>query len=286
MQNFVALKLFEFHNMKTILLATDFSRAANKAAHRAAQVAIQQKARLILFHAYRFLNTYDDNYGLPIDEVKKITAKKLSELKKRVLAKVDQPLEIELCNRRGFVLDTVKEVIEEFGVDLIVMSSVGDSPLGAGFFGSVATEMLSSLKVPMLVLPSKYSLKKVENAVIGVDLKKNVDATALGKAVYFLRDFDAVTDVVFVAGTAAEANSTEVKKAEVGLRELLRNVPHTFQTVVGNNKVDEINSFVKKRKAQLLITFPEHHGFFDRIFMAGNTRRLVFDAEVPVLAIQ
>jgi len=286
MQNFVALKLFKIRNMKTILLATDFSRAANKAAHLAAHVAIQQQARLVLFHAYSFMNTYDDNYGLPIDEVKKITNKKLSELKKRVLAKVAQPLEIELCSRRGFVMDTVKEVIDEFGVDLIVMSSVGDSPLGAGFFGSVATEMLSSLKVPMLVLPPKYGLKNIENAVMGVDLKKPVDATALGKAVYFLRDFDAVTDVVFVAGTAAEANSADVKKAEVGLRELLRNVPHTFQTITGSSQLNEINSFVKKRKAQLLITFPKHHGFFERIFLAGNTRRLVFDAEVPVLAIQ
>ncbi|MFD2519801.1 universal stress protein [Emticicia soli] len=272
--------------MKTILLATDFSKAANKAIYLASQIAIKQEARLILFHAYRFMNTYDDNYGIPIDELKKLSARKLADLKKRILAKVDQPLEIEICNRRGFVLDTVKEVIAEFGVDLIIMSSVGDTPLGAGFFGSVATEMIDKLKTPMLVLPPKYRLKNIENAVMGIDLTKPIDAAAFGKAIYFLRDADAVVDVVFVAKDEEEAASEAIRKATLNLRELMKNVPHTFQTLVDKKRLEAINGFTKKRKAQLLITFPQHHGFFEKIFFTQNTRRLVFDAEVPVLAIQ
>ncbi len=280
------MKLSRFRIMKTILLATDFSRAGNKAAHLAANIAIKQQARLVLFHAYRFLNTYDDNYGLPIDEVKRISAKKLSDLKKRVMARVNQPLEIEVCYRHGSVIDTIKTATKEFEVDLIVMSSVGDSPLGAGFFGSAATEMIDSLKIPMLVLPPNYTIKHFENAVMGVDLSKPIDAAVLGKAIYFLRDLDTVVDVIYVAPNTPALPIEDIKKAELSLRELLKNVPHTFQTVTGKNQVETINSFVKSRNAQLLITFPKHHGFLEKIFFAGNTRRLVFDAEVPVLAIQ
>jgi nucleotide-binding universal stress UspA family protein len=272
--------------MKTILLATDFSRAANKAIHIATQIAIKQEARLILYHSYRFMNTYDDNYGYPIDEVKRISDRKLNDLKKKILAKAEQPIEIILCNRHGFVMDTIKVVIEEFGVDLIVMSSVGDTPLGAGYFGSIATEMLDKLTVPMLILPSKYKRAPIENAVMAIDLKKPIDAGALGKGIYFLRDLDAIVDVVYVAKTDEDARSEEVKEAGLRLRELLKNVPHTFQTVAGSRQVDEINGFLKKRKAQLLITFPKHHTFFEKVFLQGNTRRLVFDTDVPVLAIK
>jgi nucleotide-binding universal stress UspA family protein len=272
--------------MKTILLATDFSKAANKAIYIATQIAIKQKARLILFHSYRFMNTYDDNYGYPIDEVKKISEKKLNYLKKRTLARIDRPLEIILCNRHGFVMDTIKEVIAEFGVDMIVMSSVGDAPLGAGYFGSIATEMLDKLKVPMLILPPKYKLTYIENAVMAIDLKKPVDAIAFEKSIYFLRDLDAIVDVLYVSKTVEEANSEEMKEAGLKLRELLKNVPHTFQTIIGTRQIEEMNDFVKKRKAQLLITFPQHHTFFEKVFLQGNTRRLVFDSEVPVLAIQ
>ena len=272
--------------MKTILLATDFSKAANKAIHIAAQIAVKQQARLVLYHSYRFMNTYDDNYGFPIDVVKRISSRKLSDLKKRILAKVEQPLEIILCNKHGFVMDTIKEAIEEYGVDLIVMSSVGDAPLGAGYFGSIATEMLDKLNVPMLVLPPKYGRKAITNAVMAVDLKQTVDTDALGKGIYFLRDFDTIVDVVFVAQTSVEANSEEVKEAGLKLRELLTNVPHTFEIIVGGKQVDEINNFVRKSKAQLLITFPKHHTFFERVFLQGNTRRLVFDVDVPLLAIK
>ncbi|HEY1053748.1 MAG TPA: universal stress protein [Emticicia sp.] len=272
--------------MKTILLATDFSKAANKASHIATQIAIRQDARLVLYHSYRFMNTYDDNYGYPIEEVKRITSKKLGDLKKRIQATLEQPLEIITCNKHGFVMDTVKEAIEEFGVDLIVMSSVGDAPLGAGYFGSIATEMLDKLQVPMLILPPKYRKGAIENAVMAIDLKKPLDANALSKGIYLLRDLDAAVDVVYVAKTAEEANSEEVKEASVRVRDLLKNVPHTFETIVEGKQVDGINRFVKKRKAQLLITFPKHHTFFEKVFLQGNTRRLVFDTDVPVLAIK
>lgn len=272
--------------MKTILLATDFSRAANKAIHIASQIAIKQGARLILYHSYRFMNTYDDNYGYPIDVVKRISDRKMNDLKKKILAKAEQPFEVILCNRHGFVMDTIKEVIEVFGVDLIVMSSVGDAPLGAGYFGSIATEMLDKLHMPMLILPPKYRRTTIGNAVMAIDLKKTIDATALGNAIYFLRDLDTIVDVVYVAKTTEDANSEEVKEGGLRLRELLKNVPHTFQTIVGAKRVAEINNFVKNRKAQMLITFPQHHTFFEKVFLQGNTRRLVFDADVPVLAIK
>jgi nucleotide-binding universal stress UspA family protein len=272
--------------MKTILLATDFSKAANKSAAIASQIAVRHEARLILYHSYRFMNTYDDNYGYPIDEVKRISSKKLEDLKKQILAKTEQPLEIILCNRHGFVLDTIKEVISEFGVDLIVMSSVGDSPLGAGYFGSVATEMVDKLKIPMLILPPKYKRADIANAVMAIDLKTPVDAAAFERAIYFLRDLDAIVDVVYIAKTTEEANSDAIKEAGLRLRELLKNVPHTFQIVVGTRQINEINNFIKNRRAQLLITFPKHHTFFEKVFLQGNTRRLVFDIEIPLLAMQ
>ncbi len=272
--------------MKTILLPTDFSRAANKATHLAVKMAFRQQARLILFHSYRFLNTYDDNYGLPIDEVEKVSLKKLNALKKRILARTSQPLQIVLCNRHGFVMDTVKEVIEEFGVDLIVMSSVGDSPLGASYFGSVATEMLHQLKIPLLVVPPAYKQRKIENAVMAIDLKDPINADVLGRSVYLLRDLNAVTDIIYVSKDEKEANSKIIKDATLHLKELLKHVPHTFKIEIASHPVEAINKFVKSRKAQVLITFPQSHGFFERIFVKGHTHSLIFDVEVPVLAVQ
>jgi nucleotide-binding universal stress UspA family protein len=272
--------------MKTILLSTDFSRAANKATTIAAEIAIKQQARLILYHSYRFMNTYDDNYGLPIDEVKKISSKKLSDLKRRILSKASQPIEVIVCNRHGFVMDTIKEVIEEFGVDLIVLSSVGDSPTGAGYFGSIATDMINKLSVPLLVLPPVYRQRKIENAVVAIDLREPIDAATFGKSIYFLRDLDAVADIVYIAKTENEADSKEIKDATFNLRELLKNVPHTFKIEVAAKPTEAINNFVKKHKAQLLITFPKSHGFFESLFNKGNTRSLVFDVDVPVLAVQ
>ena len=45
--------------MKTIIFATDFSRGSRKAAETAAQTAIKTGAKLVLFHAYRYLMPLD-----------------------------------------------------------------------------------------------------------------------------------------------------------------------------------------------------------------------------------
>ncbi|WP_337042350.1 universal stress protein [Emticicia sp. 17c] len=272
--------------MKTILLATDFSQPANRSVYAAAQIASKQNARLMLFHSYRFMNTYDDNFGYPIDEIEKLSLKKLSELKGKIEKEGYQNLEIITCIRHGSIIDTIEDVINEFEVSMVVMSSVGGSSIGIHYFGGTVIKMIHKLKMPMLILPPGFKVSNIENVVMAVDLKKPIDESTLEKSIYFLRDLNAIVDVLYVAKSTAEADSEPIREAALHLRSLLKNVPHTFGVIIGKSQVQEITGFVKKRKAQLLITFPAHHTFFENIFLQGNTRRLVFDVEAPVLALQ
>jgi nucleotide-binding universal stress UspA family protein len=68
--------------MKTIVFATDFSRGSRKAAQTAAQTAIKTGAKLILFHAYRYLMPLDSEMSLLAVSTQYLEEHAISSLKR------------------------------------------------------------------------------------------------------------------------------------------------------------------------------------------------------------
>lgn len=274
--------------MKTFVFATDFSRNANKVAYFAAQLAIKQNAKLVLFHAYRFLMPNYSDLGMVLESVEgleQIAVKKLENLKKRIHQKIDKNLIIETFVKEGFEVEAIRDAAQEVKANLLLMSTVGEAPSGAKYFGSIATEMIKQSSVPLLLIPPKSKFGELKNIVFAIDLKKTIDAVAFEKSVQFIKNMDSVLDLVYVAKSEAEVNSPIVEEAALRIRELLIKTPHTFQTIIGDNATQEVIKFTKKTKAQMLITMPRHHSFFEKFFIEQHTPKLAFDAGVPVLAV-
>ncbi len=274
--------------MKTFLFPTDFSKSAHKAANFAAQLASKQNARLVLFNSYHFIIPNDSDYSVILDSIEfleKISQRKLTNLKKRLHQKVDKNLEIITILKQGFVKDTIKELIPELKVDLLLMCISGNTPSGANYFGSLAIEMVNKVKIPLLLLPAKSKIANIENVVLSVDLSLPIDAIALAKGLHLLRELNIILNVIYVAETAKIAQSKSVAEASLMIRELLGKIPHTFQSIVGENPVKEIIKFLRENKAQMLMTLPKHHNFFEKLFVESNTHQLAFGADVPVLVV-
>lgn len=137
--------------MKTIVFATDFSKGSRKAAQTAAQVALKTEAKLIIFHAYKYVMPYESEMSEVLvtpQELEKHSLLTLKRLKQRLVKKFSEKLNIEIQVKEGLVIDALKDVLKETNADLLVMGSVGDSPIGAKYFGSIATSMIHQTKTP------------------------------------------------------------------------------------------------------------------------------------------
>lgn len=274
--------------MKTFIFATDFSRNANKVAYFVAQLALKQDAKLVLFHAYRFMMPNYSDLGLVLESVEgleQIALKKLENLKKRIHQKVDKNLPIETFVKEGFEVEAIRDAAKEVKANLLLMSTVGEAPSGARYFGSIATEMIKQSGVPLMLIPPKTKFGTFDNLVLAIDLKKTIDAVVFERLIQLVKNMGAVLNLVYVAKSEAEVHSVAVEEAALRIRELLLAIPHTFQTIIGESATSEIIKFTKKNKAQMLITLPKNHGFFDKFFNEQHTEKLAFDAGVPVLAV-
>jgi len=142
-----------------ILLPTDGSKPALKAAKHAMWTAGQSDAEIIALHVIDMSSFA----GLPTRESEKnIKEMLVNEGKKAFDEIVDmsvkcrqdsgKEIKIAFVTREGSPIDTILKVIEDQGVDLVVMGTSGKHGMERFLLGSVAENVVRSSKSPVLVV--------------------------------------------------------------------------------------------------------------------------------------
>ncbi len=134
-----------------ILLATDFSEHAERAAERAKELADLYQARLTLLHAVEDLVLYDEFYDPVIPDRLEVDQERLNrghemlvKLAERIGAK-----EAHSEARLGYPKAVILEYAEEQKVDLIVVGSHGHRGL-ARLLGSTARALVNDAPCDVL----------------------------------------------------------------------------------------------------------------------------------------
>jgi nucleotide-binding universal stress UspA family protein len=136
--------------LKNILYATDFSRAADAAFPYAAEFARRFGAKFYAVHART-----PENYVLAAPETWSSTneeyEKQESEL--RQVLRNDLPhIETDVLSAEGGVWPVLKSVIDEKKIDLLVLGTRGRTGIGKFFLGSVAEDIVRQAPCPVLTV--------------------------------------------------------------------------------------------------------------------------------------
>ena len=136
---------------KKILLPTDGSTYADQEVERVEKLIADDGEIIILSVAARLTSSAFQ----PRKKVKKVNEKLKKDAQKYVnnmAAKFDDSLNVTKMVLTGFPAETIKEVTEKEGVDLIVISSSGKSGLHKFVIGSVAEKVLKDSEVDVLLV--------------------------------------------------------------------------------------------------------------------------------------
>ncbi len=135
--------------VKTILFATDFSDASEKARSYATGLAKRFRANLVVVHAKA-----PSNYALPpetwrsADDAEKLKMKELRES----LSKSSPGLEREFLVGEGSAWQVVESALEKTKVDLIVLGTRGRTGAGKLLLGSQAEAIFRRASCPVLTV--------------------------------------------------------------------------------------------------------------------------------------
>nr|WP_294998545.1 universal stress protein [uncultured Methanobrevibacter sp.] len=136
---------------KKILLPTDGSTYADQEVERVVDLIADDGEIIVLSVAGRLTSSAFQSRR----KVKKVNEKLKKDAQKFVdnmASKFDDSLNVTKMVKTGFPAETIKQVTEEEGVDLIVISSSGKSGIHKFVIGSVAEKVLKDSEVDVLLV--------------------------------------------------------------------------------------------------------------------------------------
>jgi nucleotide-binding universal stress UspA family protein len=139
---------------KTILVATDFSDAAEAALDHAVVLAAKLGAKVVLLHAYELpMVGYPDGMLVPNHEMTlRIVGWAEKELAECVAARRDADVPIELLLRQSDPREAILSVAKERDADLIVVGTHGRRGIVRALLGSIAESVVRTSPVPVLTV--------------------------------------------------------------------------------------------------------------------------------------
>ncbi|MFD2935728.1 universal stress protein [Spirosoma flavum] len=271
--------------MKTIILATDFSHNANRAAHFARQLAHDQKASLILVHAYQ---VWPDNpaktgdFPLSVEATRESSEKALRRLAKELNELPGEEVPIRCIAQEGHAMNVIRSVSTAEHADLLIMSTVGTAPDSTQLMGSLATEMVAETEVPLLLIPPGITYDGLKNVVLGIDLATPPNAVALDTVLHFTRSFGSVINILCISDKPTD---TDTRQQAEHIRRLLNQQPHTLTIESGEGIYDTLITFAHTNKADLIIMLPQMRNWLLKLVSEGETQRMARLSDLPLLSV-
>ncbi|MGB9844388.1 universal stress protein [Methanothermobacter tenebrarum] len=140
---------------KKILLPTDGSEYANRAAEHAIWIAKESGAEIValtVMETSTFIGLPADDLIIRIKEILEEEASNSLNKIKKLVEESGHDIKLTLKTDEGSPADSILNTIEKEGIDLVVMGTSGKHGLDRFLLGSVTEKVVRSAKCPVLVV--------------------------------------------------------------------------------------------------------------------------------------
>jgi nucleotide-binding universal stress UspA family protein len=283
--------------MKTILVPTDFSPAADNAARYALHIARCIKADVKLCNAVNATAEAHMASQLvwPVDDYSTEQAKNNDELK--VLAKrlsLQLSLEkhpattfepqITYTTQVGGVTDTIKNLAANHDVSMVAMGLWGAGGINRFFAGSNSREMIDRANFPLLLVPPTATFKTIHTIAFATNLSDS-DIDVIHSLASLAREFNAEILLVHVMDEKAHQTAYQ-NKVSTFLSSVCdkANYPKIYYRDVKSKDVDQgLNWLLEHRELEILAMVHRKHDLLERLFNESHTQHMARHSELPIL---
>jgi|GEM_PF-5447901 len=262
--------------MKTILVLTDFSPAAEHAARYALQLAraLNLNIRLAHVRAESEPELTSDQWGIYLKKLKKGFRIKAGEMPLPAITFIDVA---------GNWAAVIRKLAEEDRVPLVIMGLTG-----AGHrkdtWGTHVGQTLDILNAPLLLVPESATYRQIKKIGYATDLA-NHELPLMRSVITLARDFQA--PLIFWYITMAE---TDQRSAKQKLDSLLAqvdgyssNVKVSIRLLLAQNAAEGLYGIAENGDLQLLVVSHEHRPLLEYQTAPGHTLTLARQITIPLL---
>jgi len=272
--------------MKRIIAATDFSPESFNAATYAASLAHAFGATLHLISVVKLPVLMDDSILASImvtqaeiiDENKRLMESEKERLSSNYLITVTGQV-IE-----GYPAETVIEIAEERGADLIVMGMKGKGKSNS-LFGSTTTTVIRKAIHPVLVIPLQATYKPIQHITLASDFDSDIETKRYNALQSLLEKFKAELNILNLQSKPEDMHQDKVIGKMRTSIAFSKNNPR-FHVIAEKNVEEGIQKFIQKMPTDILAMVAHQHPFLERLFGNVHTRTMSYLTEIPLMILQ
>lgn len=263
--------------MQPIVIATDFSPAADKAMFYGGALASRLTCEVVLINVYNFpvVPTSDGPVMMPYDEFHEISETGLKKSKQKLLDAYPGLL-IEMKSSSGDIADQLNEEVEKLEPFLLIVG-LREGRQSGMMFGSNTASIVKHCSWPVLSVPENFGVKAPKIAILATDLTP-INGPVLETLRSFVQELQLELHLVHVVQSDRGESHEEVMKS-------LGSLQADFKTIINRDLSDGIDAYIQELNADLVITLPHAHSWLEGLFIKKHTKELVNELRIPLLCI-
>ncbi len=270
---------------RVILIPTDFSKNSEAAVRFAVKLACDIKAKIIVLHAYRLLQTLKTANQSPFsvkEQWDKATEKKFEKLKKEIL--IECELNYKFESDVGFAADAILSAINTNEVDLVIMGTSGEGSWG-GVFGSTTLKIISKVSCPVMVVPPKAIYSGLDQITFAYDFKEVKSFSKFSLLVEFIRRFNSHLEILNINNKAVISDEDQDDYPYL-IDNYLNDLDHTYSFIRNESVPEGILDHIRKNSTDLLVLLKRDHNLYEKVFTSSVTKKVVLNTELPLMVLR
>jgi len=262
--------------MKRILVPVDFSETSANALSYAIQLFGPSSLEIKVLHIYGELSGAAFTMK-NIDGVLKKDAKNQMDKLIQGLQKEYPQVSFKSQITKNDAVSAIISMGEREEFDFIVMGTNGASGLKEVFMGSVAGGVISKTSAPVIVVPSKYRFRTLDEIVFAYGDEPFSDAT-VAPMKYIVKEHHSKIKVLHIV--KKKASNLNISLGPIA--DLNPSIDFAFATGDINK---DLNDYLMKSYAGLLCMVRTKKGFMARLLNESVTLKQTFNSLVPLLIL-
>lgn len=273
--------------MNPLLFPTDFSPSADQAFRYALQMADHLKTSIVVLHVYQLPDIRGTHLPASLQEVyKTFDLEEFQNFRDAIPHMRDLAAEmgmghIELKHmlEEGETGTTIIRVARELNPALLVLSTTGITGIREIIFGSVTAEILENSPCPVFAVPQEARMDGVVDQIAIVSECQPEEVAVLDKVLEIASWFGAQVFCLQVDGPSS--NQEAFRGRFDGKNNL------SFQSLgLKADMEEDLLKYLEENPVDILAMLTRRRSFFQNLFHKGQTRKLAFSSNVPVLSVQ
>jgi nucleotide-binding universal stress UspA family protein len=255
-----------------IIVPVDFSENSINAARFAAKMLTgNYGATLYLFHSYE--------KSKDAASAEASISKIIAQLKEESIVKVEVIVE-----ESDDFIETLERKIRHLDADLLVMSIKEKTKIEQVISSSNSLRMIEKNLCPVLVVPHDATFNEIKNVAIASDFKDVANSIPLVPVKRVLSLFKPSLHIVNINSEIYVSLNEEYLDQRGQMLQMFSEFNPEFYFITTYDFHETMRQFIDDKNIDMVLTFPRKHSFINNLIKGNNTKRLVMESSVPVLA--